>query len=129
MKKLLLALILLGSLGVAAAALRDEPAKPRIVHNVYFSLKENSKEAKAKFIAACKKYLEKDPGAVFFAVGGLAEELKRDLNDRDFDVALTLVFKDMAAHDKYAASEPHQAFIKECLPNVKKVRVFDSTAD
>ena len=41
-------------------------------------------------------------------------------------MALTLVFKNKAAHDVYQDSAPHQAFIAECLPNVKKVRVFDS---
>lgn len=126
MKKLFALLILLAGFGLAAAAWRDEPKGPRLVHNVFFSLKDNSAEAKAKFIAACKRHLEKDPGAQFFAVGGLAEELKREMNDRDFDVALLLVFKSKAAHDAYQTSAPHQAFIAECVPNVKKVRVFDS---
>ena len=39
--------------------------------------------------------------------------MKRDVNDRDFDVALHLVFKNKAAHDQYAESERHQKFIEE----------------
>jgi len=95
-------------------------------HDVYFLLKDHSPQAKQKLIAACKKYLTDHPGAVRFAVGPLAEEMKRDVNDRDFDVALHVVFKDRAAHDRYAESERHREFIKETKDTWKKVRVFDS---
>ena len=109
---------------VQAAPTEKEP--PMLAHDVYFSLKDNSSQAKEKLIAACKKYLTDHPGTVWFAVGPLAEEMKRDVNDRDFDVALHLVFKDKAAHDQYSQSERHQTFIKETKDNWKKVRVFDS---
>lgn len=97
-----------------------------IAHDVYFSLKDNSSEAKDKLIAACKKYLTDHPGTVWFAVGPLAEEMKRDVNDRDFGVALHLVFKNKAALDQYSKSERHLKFIEENKDNWKKVRVFDS---
>ena len=48
------------------------------------------------------------------------------MNDRDFDVALHLVFKNKAAHDKYSTAERHMKFIEETKANWKKVRVFDS---
>ena len=97
-----------------------------LCHDVYFSLKDNSPPAKQKLIAACKKYLTDHPGTVSFAVGPVAEEMKRDVNDRDFDVALHLVFKNKAAHDQYAKAERHLKFIEESKDNWKKVRVFDS---
>ena len=109
---------------VQAAPTENEP--PMLAHDVYFSLKDNSSQAKETLIAACKKYLTDHPGTVWFAVGPLAEEMKRDVNDRGFDVALHLVFKDKAAHDQYSQSERHQTFIKETKDNWKKVRVFDS---
>ena len=65
-------------------------------------------------------------GTVWFAVGSLAEEVKRDVNDRDFDVALHLVFKNKAAHDQYSRAERHQQFIEETQNTWKRVRVFDS---
>jgi hypothetical protein len=111
-----------GSVRVDAA--KKEP--PMLAHDVYFSLKVNSPQAKEKLIAACKKHLTDHPGTVWFAVGPLAEEMKRDVNDRGFDVALHLVFKSKADHDQYAKSERHQTFIKENKDNWKKVRVFDS---
>ncbi|HEY7424612.1 MAG TPA: Dabb family protein [Gemmataceae bacterium] len=97
-----------------------------IVHNVYFALKDNSPEAKKKLVDACKKYLTEHPGEVFFAAGTLAEDLNRPVNDRDFDVALHIVFKDKASHDTYQDSKRHKEFIEENKENWKKVRVFDS---
>jgi hypothetical protein len=101
-------------------------AQPMLSHDVYFSLKDNSPQAKQKLIAACKKYLTDHPGTVRFAVGPLAEEMKRDVNDRDFDVALHVLFKNRAAHDQYAKAERHLKFIEENKDNWKRVRVFDS---
>ncbi len=121
------------SLAVALAAIfgsvpadAAEKAPPKLVHDVYFSLKDNSPQAKQKLIAACKKYLTNHPGTVSFAVGPVAEEMKRAVNDRDFDVALHLVFENKAAHDHYAKAERHLKFIDETQKTWKKVRVFDS---
>jgi len=133
MRKQLACGIVLG-LAVAAFAMlggceRSEAAEEggsMIAHNVYFSLKDNSPEARKKLVDACKKYLTKHPGEVFFAAGTLAEDLKRPVNDRDFDVALHIVFQDQASHDKYQDDKRHKEFIEENKDNWKKVRVFDS---
>jgi hypothetical protein len=95
-------------------------------HDVFFSLKDNSPAAKKKLVEACKKYLSGHEGEVFFSAGTLAVELKREVNDVNFDVALHIVFKDQAAHDKYAVAKRHLQFIEENKDNWKKVRVFDS---
>ena len=100
-----------------------------LVHNVYFALKDNSDAAQAKLLAACRKYLTGHPGTVLFACGGLAQELRREVNDRDFDVALHVVFRDQAAHDQYQVDPRHVQFIAENKENWKKVRVFDSLAE
>ena len=113
---------ILGSFQAHAA----DKAQRMLSHDVYFSLKDNSPEAKQTLIAACKKYLTDHPGTVRFAVGPIAEEMKRDVNDRDFDVALHVLFKNKAAHDQYAKAERHLKFIEETKDNWKKVRVFDS---
>jgi Stress responsive A/B Barrel Domain len=99
---------------------------PMLSHDVYFALKDNSAKAKQELVDACKKYLSKHPGEVFFAVGTLAEDYKREVNDRDFDVALHIVFSDGAAQEKYQVAERHKQFIEEQKGNWKKVRVFDS---
>ena len=111
---------------VAFAGISAQAEERMLAHDVYFSLKDNSPQAKEKLISACKKYLTDHPGTVRFAVGPLADEMKRDVNDRDFDVALHLVFKNKSAHDEYAKAERHLKFIEENKDNWKKVRVFDS---
>lgn len=127
-----LALAILGlvvSFRPAAAEADKDGAESAIAHNVYFALKDNSADAKKKLVAACKKYLSRHPGTVFFAAGTLAEELNRPVNDRDFDVALHIVFKNKAAHDKYQDADRHIKFIEENKDNWKKVRVFDSVVE
>ncbi|MBM4073268.1 MAG: Dabb family protein [Planctomycetes bacterium] len=99
-----------------------------VIHDVYFSLKDNSPEARQKLIAACQKHLTKHEGTVFFAAGTLADELKRPVNDRDFDVGLHIIFRDMQAHDTYQDHPRHTRFIDENKDNWKKVRVFDTVA-
>jgi hypothetical protein len=104
----------------------EKAPKDLIAHNVYFALKDNSPSETQKLVAACKKHLSGHPGEVFFAAGTLAKDLDRPVNDRNFDVALHIVFKDRAAHDKYQDAPRHKKFIEENQANWKKVRVFDS---
>lgn len=99
---------------------------PMIGHMVYFKLKDNSPAAKAKLVEACKKYLTKHEGEIYFGAGVLAESLKRDVNDLKWDVALHLVFRDMKSHDLYQEAKRHQQFIDENKGNWESVRVFDS---
>jgi hypothetical protein len=103
-----------------------KPVKPMIGHMVYFKLKDGSPDNRKKLVAACEKYLGDQPGVVFFSAGVIGEEFKRDVNDRDWDVALHLVFVDKAAHDRYADDKEHLKFIEENKANWAKVRVFDS---
>ena len=100
-----------------------------LAHDVFFSLNDASPKARGELVAACKKYLTGHEGVVYFSVGTLAAELDRPVNDRDFDVALHVHFKDRAAHDRYQEAPRHKQFIEEQQANWKKVRVFDSTVD
>jgi hypothetical protein len=97
-----------------------------LCHDVFFSLKDNSPAAKQKLVDACKKYLSGHPGEVFFSAGVLAESLNRKVNDLNFDVALHIVFTDLASQEKYQDAPRHLEFIKENKDNWKNVRVFDS---
>jgi hypothetical protein len=100
-----------------------------LAHNVFFALKDRSAAAKQKLVAACKKYLTGHPGTVFFAAGFLAEALDREVNVRDFDVALHLVFQSQTAHDAYQDAPRHFEFIAEQKHNWATVRVFDSVVE
>jgi hypothetical protein len=97
-----------------------------IAHMVYFELTDNSDDKVRELVAACHKHLSGHPGVEFFAAGPCAREFDRPVNDRDWDVALHLVFRTRADHDAYQTAPRHQQFIAESKPNWKKVRVFDA---
>lgn len=104
-------------------------AEPLLAHMVYFTLKNRSQEAIERLVASCKEHLTEHPGTVFFAAGGLEPELARPVNDRDFDVALHVVFENRAAHDQYQEAPRHQKFVAENKENWAQVRVFDSLVE
>ena len=107
----------------------EKPDRRMLAHDVYFTLKDRSAKAKAELVAGCKKYLADHPGTVWFAAGALVAEHEREVNDRGFDVALHIVFKNKAAHDKYQDAPEHHKFIEEYNANWETVRVFDSWLD
>ncbi|MHC4112440.1 MAG: Dabb family protein [Planctomycetota bacterium] len=98
----------------------------RLVHDVYFTLNDDSEAAQTKLVKDCYKYLSNHPGIVFFAAGVLVESHKRDVNIRDWDVSLHIVFKNKDYHDQYQKAPDHHKFIDENKDNWKSVQVFDS---
>jgi hypothetical protein len=99
---------------------------PRLAHNVFFKLKDPTEANVAALVAACKKYLNVQPGIVFFATGPICKELAREVNDQNWDVGLHLVFDSKASHDNYQDDPEHIKFVDENKPNWAGVRVFDS---
>jgi Stress responsive A/B Barrel Domain len=100
-----------------------------VAHNVFFTLKDKSPTEADALVAACKKYLTVQPGIVFFACGKLEPGLTREVNDRDWEVGLHIVFTDRASHDAYQEDAGHNRFIAENKHNWAKVRVFDSLVE
>ena len=98
----------------------------RLAHNVFFQLTDGSPENVKALTDACHKYLNVQPGIVFFAAGPLVPELARPVNVLDWHVGLHLVFESKAAHDAYQDDATHNKFIDENKPNWAGVRVFDS---
>lgn len=119
-------LALLFALVVAFSAIHASAADPQVGHMVYFKLKDANEANCQKLVAACDKYLSGHEGAVYYSAGVLAADFDREVNDRDFDVALHLVFRDKAAHDTYQVHARHLKFIEENKATWAKVRVFDS---
>jgi hypothetical protein len=99
-----------------------------LTHDVFFILADDKPETQEKLIAACHKFLTGHPGTIWFSAGPRAKEMEGEVNDRDFDVALHLVFKNKASLDAYAKSERHDQFLAEAKSLWSKVRVFDSYA-
>ena len=102
------------------------PASPPLIHAVFFTLKDRSARARDALVAACRKYLTDHPGTVHFSTGTRAEPYERPVNDREFDVALVVVFATQADHDQYQQAPRHKQFIAEQSGNWAQVRVFDS---
>lgn len=111
---------------VWAAESRAE--EPMLAHDVYFTLTDNSPKRINALVESCKKYLVDHPGVVYFACGTVAD-YDRPVNDRAFDVALKVVFKDRASHDQYQTAPTHVQFIEENRANWKQVRVFDADVE
>lgn len=97
-----------------------------LAHAVFFTLKDRSPAAAAALTAACHRHLSGHDGLIHYSAGPRDPELARDVNDRDFDVALMTVFTDRAAHDRYQTHPRHLAFVAEQGPNFARVRVFDA---
>jgi quinol monooxygenase YgiN len=122
-----MALALVGLSPASTVRANNTESEMMLVHNVFFTVRDRSPEHAAQLVAACDKWLTGHPGTVFYAAGTLSD-LDREVNDRDFDVGLHLVFENREAHDKYQVSERHQQFIEQNRHLWTKVRVFDSVA-
>jgi len=97
-------------------------------HNAYFKLKDASDEAVEQFLADSKKYLAVVPGIKSFVCGVREVGLERDVNDRDFDVSLHVLFETRTAHDAYQVAPSHNEFVARNSDNWAVVRVFDTAA-
>ncbi|MCX7431470.1 MAG: Dabb family protein [Planctomycetia bacterium] len=75
--------------------------------------------------AGCREHLTGHPGTRAFAVGTCAD-YDRQVNDRDYDVTLVIVFDSRASHDAYQTAERHNRFIAEHADSWAKVRIFDA---
>jgi hypothetical protein len=95
-------------------------------HDVFFTLNDSTPESQQQLVEACQTFLSGHEGAVFFAAGTRATEMKRDVNDLGFDVSLHIYFRDEAAHEAYQRHPRHAEFIEKMKGNWKTVRVFDS---
>ena len=97
-----------------------------LAHNVYFTLKNGTAANRTKLLQSIGKHLTGHPGTLFFASGILEDSLQRPVNDRNFDVAVHVVFENLAAFGRYMASERRQQWVNEHQESWKQVRVFDS---
>jgi hypothetical protein len=122
-----LAIVAVIVLRAGAAREKEKPmSKGNIAHMVYFKLKDNSEAIRQKLIDSIKKHLDKHEGTVYFSAGVIGDDFKRDVNDREWDIGLHLVFKDKAAHDKYQDHPRHNQFVEDNKATWAKVRVFDA---
>ena len=112
--------------GCTSGPVINRQKSQHLIHDVYFTLNDDSETARSKLVEDCYKYLSNHPGIVFFAAGQVVESHQRDVNVRDWQVSLHIVFENKDYHDQYQKAPDHHKFIEENKSNWKTVRVFDS---
>jgi len=121
-------LVLSAMVALSGTAFAHDHSEPYLTHAVFFDLNEDDPASVQALIDGCYEYLAPHDGIVYFSAGARHKDYQRDVNDLDFDVALTIVFENTAAQDAYQVTEPHLKFIEEFNGNWESVRVFDSLA-
>ncbi|MBV8233712.1 MAG: Dabb family protein [Planctomycetaceae bacterium] len=80
---------------------------------VFFTLKDHCPEVRQRRVASCPEHLSGHEGTVSFSVGTIDGEVVEPVSDRDFDLALHLLFENKAAIAAYQKRARHQRFIEE----------------
>ncbi len=107
----------IGSLEAQLDSMKNLPttqpeAKPGLIHNVYFWLREDiTEEEKAKFLASART-LATVPSVQAFYMGPHATTEARDVVDHSYDLSLVIFFADQAAQDAYQVDPIHTAFVE-----------------
>jgi hypothetical protein len=97
-----------------------------LVHTVYFWLKP---ELTAQQRADFRKGVESLGGIKAvdkIYVGTPAKTEKRPIIDDSYSVALTVLCRDLAAHDAYQVDPIHKVFIEQFRTYWEKVQIYDA---
>ncbi len=96
-----------------------------LVHTVYFWLKEGlSDEQLADFRTRLAKLGAIDAVEAFYW-GTPAATADRSVIDKSFDYSITVVVRDVAAHDRYQEDPVHRDFVEHCAPRFERIVVYD----
>ncbi len=97
-----------------------------LVHSVYFWLKEGlSEEDKKNFYAGVESLKDISCVEACF-VGTPAATEARPIIDHSYDVALTVVLQDVAAHDQYQVDPIHLKFVETFKCMFAKLVIYDA---
>jgi len=96
-----------------------------LIHSVFFWLKPETSHAQREAMRVGLESLRgiKSVDALYFGVP--AELPERPVRDSSYDFGLTVIFKDLAAHDAYQIDPLHQAFNQVFRPRWARVQVYD----
>ena len=97
-----------------------------LVHIVLFWLKKDLSKDDLVFFKKEVNSLEKIPSVEHLYVGQPAGTTIRPVIDNSYDFCLTVVLKDIAAHDAYQEDHIHLEFIKKCSHMWEKVMIYDA---
>ena len=96
-----------------------------LVHNVFFWLKsELTGEEREVFERGLQSL--RGISAVREMFIGPPADTDRPVIDRSYSWALTVIFEDRAAHDRYQEDPLHDRFLEECSKYWDRVLIYDS---
>lgn len=96
-----------------------------LVHTVYFWLKPTlDSERRAAFRAGVESLSAITCAETVYI--GTPAATDRPVVDRSYDIGLTVVLKDMAAHDAYQIDPVHRSFVDEFGGDWERVVIYDA---
>ena len=88
-----------------------------LIHSVFFWLKPELTELET---------LRAIPAVDSLFIGRPAAIPPRPVVDGSYSYAVSIQFKDLAAHDAYQIDPAHKAFVEKCKPLWDKVQIYDA---
>jgi hypothetical protein len=97
-----------------------------LVHTVYFWLKPDLTAAQRAEFRRGVESLGGIKSVEKIYVGTPAKTEKRPIIDDSYSVGLTVLCKDVAAHDAYQVDPIHHKFIEQCKQYWTRVQIYDA---
>lgn len=97
-----------------------------LVHTVVFWLKKDLSKDERNFFFSEVKALGDITSVKDFHLGAPAATPKRSVVEDSYDFAITVVLKDMDAHDEYQGDPIHLEFIDKCKDMWERVVIYDA---
>jgi len=97
-----------------------------LIHSVYFWLKLDLTETQRADFRRAVESLKRIAAIESAYIGSPAPIPKRPVVDDSYSVALTVFFKDLAAHDSYQVDPIHVAFVATWKAHWARVQIYDA---
>jgi len=97
-----------------------------LVHNVFFSLQSGLSADQIAAFRTGLESLKRIQHAEAVYIGTPANVPDRPVLEKGYDFCLTVLLRDIAAHDAYQADPLHQEFIGSCKQFWSQVKVYDA---
>jgi len=96
-----------------------------LVHSVFFWLNDTlSNEQKQQFTDGLETLKAIESAEAVYV--GTPSTTERPVFDKSFSFAVTVILKDVAAHDAYQVDPLHTAFLETFKPMMAKVLIYDA---
>jgi len=112
----------------AVGAAADSSSLPKLVHHVYFWLKNPSSKDDLQALLAGLRTLAKIESVRGIHIGVPADTEQRSVVDSSYSASELLFFDDIAGQNAYQDHPIHKQFVADCSHLWERVVVYDSVA-